>query len=145
ISSGAPNSTLAGGGATGASGDVSGMPPACTMRPPERCSHAPINDPGTAEPPQKIMRNDDRAISFVSPYRRMSLQIVGTAPLNVTRSSATMRVSGSACMHDDGITSDAPHKNEAYGIPHAFAWNIGTIISTRSRSERPSAFGVVDA
>ncbi len=33
--------------------------------------------------------------------------------------------------------------NAAYGMPHAFAWNIGTIVSTRSRSESPSAVGVV--
>src|SRR3954447_25054419 len=75
----------------------------------------------------------------------MSAQIVGTAPENVTRSSLTMRVSGSACRNLPGMTSDAPHKNAAYGNPHAFAWNMGTIISMRSRSESPIAFGVVAA
>ncbi len=30
-------------------------------------------------------------------------------------------------------------------MPHALAWNIGTIMSTRSRSERPIALGVVAA
>src|SRR4051812_27585864 len=75
----------------------------------------------------------------------MSAQIVGTAPENVTRSSFTMRVSGSAWRNLPGMTSAAPHRNAAYGIPHAFAWNIGTIINTRSRSETFNAFGVVAA
>src|SRR6478609_1819597 len=75
----------------------------------------------------------------------MSAQIVGTAPENVTRSSFTMRVIGSAWRNLPGMTSDAPQRNAAYGIPHALAWNIGTIISMRSRSERFSEFGVVAA
>ena len=73
----------------------------------------------------------------------MSAQIVGTAPENVTASALIMSVSGSACRNRFGITTDAPQMNEAYGMPHAFAWNIGTIVSTRSRSESPSAVGVV--
>ena len=73
----------------------------------------------------------------------MSAQIVGTAPENVTRSDAIIVVSGSACRKRPGITTDAPQMNAAYGMPHAFAWNIGTIVSTRSRSESPSAVGVV--
>src|SRR5690242_9329394 len=72
----------------------------------------------------------------------MSDQIVGTAPENVIRSCFTMRMSGSACRNLPGITSDAPHMNAAYGMPHAFAWNIGTITRTRSRSDRLRAAGV---
>src|SRR3954454_23082409 len=72
----------------------------------------------------------------------MSDQMVGTAPENVTCSSFTMRVSGSAWRNLLGITSDAPHMNAAYGMPQALAWNIGTITRTRSRSERSSAAGV---
>src|SRR5690349_11074336 len=75
----------------------------------------------------------------------MSAQIVGTAPEKVTRSSATMRVSGSACRNLPGITSDAPHMNAAYGMPHALAWNWGTITRMRSRSDRLSAAGVQTA
>src|SRR6185437_10153813 len=75
----------------------------------------------------------------------MSAQIVGTAPENVTRSSFTMRVSGSACRNLPGMINDAPHMNAAYGIPHALAWNIGTMSRTRSRSDRLSAVGVVAA
>src|SRR3981189_557794 len=75
----------------------------------------------------------------------MSAQIVGTAPEKVTRSSFTMRVSGSACRNRPGMTTEAPHRNAAYGRPHAFAWNIGTMSCTRSRSERPIALGVVAA
>ena len=33
--------------------------------------------------------------------------------------------------------------NAAYGMPQALAWNIGTIMRMRSRSEKPSAFGVI--
>src|SRR3954454_1941843 len=72
----------------------------------------------------------------------MSAQMVGTAPENVTRSSLTIRVSGSAWRNLPGITRDAPHMNAAYGMPHALAWNIGTIVRIRSRSERLSAAGV---
>src|SRR3954451_6456288 len=72
----------------------------------------------------------------------MSAQIVGTAPENVTPSSCTMRVNGSACRKRPGITSDAPHMNAAYGMPHALAWNCGTITRMRSRSDSPSAAGV---
>src|ERR1700704_4310021 len=75
----------------------------------------------------------------------MSAQIVGTAPENVTRSSLTMRVNGSACRNPPGTTRDAPHMNAAYGMPHALAWNIGTIVRMRSRSDRLSAAGVVAA
>ena len=75
----------------------------------------------------------------------MSAQIVGTAPENVTRSSLIMRVNGSACRKRPGITTDAPHMKAAYGMPHALAWNIGTIVRMRSRSERLSAAGVVAA
>src|SRR4051794_11152244 len=75
----------------------------------------------------------------------MSAQMVGTAPENVTRSSRIMRVSGSACRKRPGITRLAPHRNAAYGIPHALAWNIGTIGRIVSRSLRSRAFGVVAA
>src|SRR4051812_13318292 len=75
----------------------------------------------------------------------MSAQIVGTAPENVTRSSFTIRVSGSAWRNLPGMIKLAPHMNPAYGMPQQFAWNIGTMASTRSRSPRPSAFVVVDA
>src|SRR4051812_39575609 len=75
----------------------------------------------------------------------MSAQIVGTAPENVTRSSRIICVSGSGCRNRPGITRLAPQRNAAYGMPHALAWNIGTIGRIVSRSLRPSAFGVVDA
>ena len=35
--------------------------------------------------------------------------------------------------------------NAVYGIPHAFAWNIGTITRTLSRSEAPTQFVVIPA
>ncbi len=73
----------------------------------------------------------------------MSAQIVGTAPENVGRNSFVMRMSGSACRYRSGMSNDAPQRNAAYGKPHALAWNIGTMASTRSRSDSPSPFGVV--
>src|SRR3954464_15169953 len=75
----------------------------------------------------------------------MSAQIVGTAPENVTCSCFTICVSGSACRKRPGITTDAPHMNAAYGMPHALAWNIGTIVRMRSRSDRLSPAGVMAA
>ena len=65
-------------------------------------------------------------------------QIVGTAPANVTRSSATICASAAGSIRGPGSTSLLPASAAAYGRPQAFAWNIGTIGSTVSRSRRPS-------
>jgi hypothetical protein len=37
-----------------------------------------------------------------------------------------------------GSTSFAPDIAPAYGIPHAFTWNIGTTSSALSAADRPS-------
>jgi len=47
------------------------------------------------------------------------------------------RHNGSACSQRSGITSDAPVIIAAYGIPQAFAWNIGTIGRIRSAQVSP--------
>ena len=57
----------------------------------------------------------------------------------MTFSSSIALASGSACMNLLGMTSDAPIRPAAYGIPHAFAWNIGTIGSMRSFALSPIA------
>ena len=60
----------------------------------------------------------------------MSAQIVGTAPENVACSVADHRRERLGLQEPTGHEqADAPLKNAAYGRPHAFAWNIGTIAS----------------
>jgi hypothetical protein len=49
------------------------------------------------------------------------------------------RASGSAWRYRFGMTRSAPAIHAAYGVPHALAWNIGTIGNTRSRSVYPTA------
>ncbi len=39
----------------------------------------------------------------------------------------------------------APATGQAYGLPHALTWNIGTIGSTTSPDEMPSASGIIEA
>src|SRR4051794_6788169 len=75
----------------------------------------------------------------------MSFQIVGTAPLIVGRSDSMMRTNGSACRNRSGITTSAPAMKAAYGMPHAFAWNCGTITSALSWKDRDKVFIVVAA
>ncbi len=67
----------------------------------------------------------------------MALQIVGTPEVTVVRSVAMNRVRCSGCRNGPGICSVAPHRNAAYGMPHAAAWNIGTMASARSASVMP--------
>ena len=86
-----------------------------------------------------IMRSDERSTApgLASAKRRTSAQIVGTAPENVGRSSLMKRESGSAWRNCAGMRKSAPAIQHEYGSPHAFAWNIGTIGSTRSWSLIP--------
>ena len=58
--------------------------------------------------------------------------MVGTPPPQVACSSSTMRATCSACRYCPGRMRSAPTIQTAYGMPHALAWNIGTIGSTRS-------------
>jgi hypothetical protein len=65
--------------------------------------------------------------------------MVGTAPATVGRSDSMSFASGSAWRNRSGMTKLAPAYHAAYGSPHALAWNIGTIGSTRSCSVSPTA------
>ena len=59
--------------------------------------------------------------------------MVGTAHAQVGRSSARRSApSGSACRNRPGMRRSAPASHAAYGVPHALAWNIGTIGRMRS-------------
>ncbi len=68
--------------------------------------------------------------------------MVGTAPARVGRSAAIIAAIGAACRNRSGMISDAPDMNAAYGRPHAIAWNIGTMASSRSVGPRPNASGM---
>ena len=57
-------------------------------------------------------------------------------PVNVGLVSSMIRASGTACRNCWGNTRSAPIIHAAYGTPHAFAWNIGTITSILSFSAR---------
>src|SRR3954465_11055621 len=75
----------------------------------------------------------------------MSFQIVGTAPLIVGFSVSITLTSGSAWRNRSGMTGAAPAMKEAYGMPHALAWNCGTITSATSWKDSASVFIVVAA
>ena len=55
----------------------------------------------------------------------------------MVRSVAMNRVRCSGCRNGPGICKVAPDRNAAYGMPHALAWNIGTIAIARSASVMP--------
>ncbi len=101
------SSASTGGCATDATGDVSVIPHAWTIRTPIS-SNPRISASGTADPPHGTSRSELRSdpCSFV--YRRTSDQIVGTAPATVGRSASISRTSGSACMNRSGMASEAP-------------------------------------
>ena len=63
------------------------------------------------------------------------IQMVGTPAPRVTRSSWMQLQHRSGAMALPGNTCLAPTSVDAYGRPHALAWNIGTIAMTVSRSE----------
>src|SRR3954469_2914322 len=75
----------------------------------------------------------------------MSFQIVGTAPLIVGCSDSMTLTSGSACRNRSGITRSPPAMKAAYGMPHALAWNCGTITSATSWNDSANVFIVVAA
>ena len=75
----------------------------------------------------------------------MALQIVGTPEVTVVRSVAMKAVRCSGCRNGPGICSVAPDRNAAYGMPHALAWNIGTMAIARSASVMPSTEAAITA
>ena len=75
----------------------------------------------------------------------MSFQMVGTAMVTVGRVAAMSVVSGAAWRYCLGNTKSAPPMNPAYGAPHALAWNMGTMINSRSRSVMPNTGAPNDA
>ena len=64
--------------------------------------------------------------------------MVGTPAETVGRWRAMMFDSGSACRNCWGMIMSAPVRKQPYGVPHALAWNMGTMESTESRSLIPS-------
>jgi len=94
---------------------------------------------GTADPPTNITRMLERSYFFglASSSCSTPIQIVGTPPVMVTRSRSnrSRMLAGSRC--GPGITCFAPVITEANGMPHALAWNIGTMGQTVSSSQMP--------
>ena len=111
------------------------MPHACRIGRPTCARHASDSARGTAEPPQITERR--LLVSLPTSSGSTPIQIVGTPAATVTRSSAINAATAGAERSGPGITSDAPAATHACASPHAFAWNIGTIGSTRSRSVMP--------
>ena len=75
-------------------------------------------------------------MSVPGAFTSRSFSTVGTAPVSVGWVSAMTLLSGPACRNCCGNTRSAPIIHAAYGVPHALAWNIGTITSMRSVSAR---------
>ena len=96
-----------------------------------------ISETGTAEPPQTTSRNDEMSCPGSFSRRCMtSFQMVGTAPATVGRCVSIMSITEAGSRWQSGNTKSAPAISAAYGIPHALAWNIGTIGSTLSLDPR---------
>ena len=122
-------------------GLVSVMPHACRMRTPWR-SKPSMSVRGTAEPPQIPPRSELRSPPCSSTCASSAPSTVGTPAISVARSASTKRASGSPCRNGPGSSSSAPVSAAAKGRPHALTWNIGTMASTRSRDESPTASAV---
>ena len=90
---------------------------------------------GTAEPPHRIARSEDRSRPSSSGSR--PIQIVGTPAVIVTRSSSSIAAIAAGVICGPGSISSAPANSGACPQPQAFAWNIGTTGSSRSRSITP--------
>ena len=71
-----------------------------------------------------------------------SFQMVGTAPATVGRCVSIMSITDAGSRWQSGNTKSAPAISAAYAIPHALAWNIGTIDSTLSLDPSPMALPV---
>ena len=118
----------AAGGDTAATGLVSVMPQACSMRMPKRSWNASISARGTAAPPHMIRCSDERSTSW-------SRRSAGGRP----RSWAprTWWWAARCAMNSRqrlGLQEAAGHEQVGAGhprrvraAPHALAWNIGTI------------------
>jgi hypothetical protein len=63
--------------------------------------------------------------------------MVGTPDVTVVRSEAMNLVRCSGWRNGPGMCSVAPDRKAAYGMPHALAWNIGTMARARSASVMP--------
>ena len=74
---------------------------------------------------------------------RTSFQIVGTAAATVGRCVSIRSISDFESRNRSVITISAPAINAPYGMPHALAWNIGTMGSTLSVNPTPTALAVL--
>jgi hypothetical protein len=101
------------------------MPHACTTRSPS-ASNLRIIASGAAEPPTTMRQLGTRSRFCFSSCSRMPAQIVGTPAAQVTRSLSISSSSDPGSRCGPGMTSFEPAMIDAYGMPHALAWNIGT-------------------
>jgi hypothetical protein len=102
-------------------------------------SKASISERGIAAPPDVPIRSDDRSISRWVPTCRIPAQIVGTAEARVERSASMKSTRAAGVMYLPGMCSVIPAMKAANGMPQAFTWNMGTIVSCRSASPAPVA------
>ncbi len=86
-----------------------------------------------------MMARSELRSTLASSRPSTSNHTVGTAMARVARSSAMNRASGAACANRLGSSRSAPTSQEAYGIPQALAWNMGTTGSSRSYWFSPRA------
>src|SRR5579863_6621221 len=105
---------------------------------PTRARNASMSARGTAEPPAITARNEERSASEFAAARSRSFQIVGTPADIVGRCSEMILRRCSPWRNIWGMSRLAPTMYEAYGVPHAFAWNMGTMASSLSFSVIPS-------
>ena len=75
----------------------------------------------------------------------IAIQIVGTPAAMVTFSDSSNETMACGARSGPGMTRDAPERTAVYGMPHAFAWNIGTTGRTLSRSLMLNTAELIDA
>ena len=109
------------------------MPHAWRIGTPICVRHASESARGTAEPPHTTDRRCE--VSRPASSGSTPIQIVGTPAATVTRSASMSDAIASGARFGPGITRVAPLPTAACARPHAFAWNMGTTGSTRSRSD----------
>ena len=117
------------------SGLVSVMPQACRIGRPSFSLYASDSAFGTAEPPHRTTRSADR--SRPSSSGSMPIQMVGTPPVMVTRSSSSIATILPGPSAGRAAPARRRRRPATCAKPQALAWNIGTTGRIRSRSVSP--------
>ncbi len=115
-------------------GDISVIPQAWIARKPS-ASRSSISECGIALPPITIRFSSGSVLFCARSMSRTASHTVGTPAESVTRSCSHSSITPAGSSRSIGMMKSAPTIIERNGVPQALTWNIGTIGSTRSRSQ----------